>query len=69
MLCLHPQWLNQIGIIMKFSTFTKFKKEVANILKSRHGMNIKDTDKVQLNDSFEQGWTPEEHVELVAIGK
>ena len=54
---------------MKFSTFTQFKKEVANILKTRHGMNIKDTNQMQLIDSFEQGWTPEEHAELVAIGK
>ncbi len=51
--------------MMKFSTYNEFKKEVLNLLKSRLGVKAGDIDENSLRDSFESGWLPSDHVDLV----
>ncbi|CAH7364124.1 hypothetical protein VCRA2110O2_30128 [Vibrio crassostreae] len=51
---------------MKFTSFNTFKKEVANLLKSRLGVEISNIDQDSLRESFDDNWTPTDHVDLVA---
>lgn len=51
---------------MKFSSFNQFKKEVVNMLKSRLGVNVSDVDEKAIRDSYDDGWMPSDHVDLIA---
>ena len=51
---------------MKFVNFNQYKKMVGNTLKSRLGVDISDVDLESIKDSYQHGWTPSEHVDLIA---
>lgn len=51
---------------MKFTDFQTFKKEVAKLLKTRLGVDIDCIDLHSLKESFDDNWTPADHVDLVA---
>lgn len=51
---------------MQFTNFINFKREVAKLLKDRIGVEIGSIDQTSLRESFDDNWTPEDHVELVA---
>ncbi len=51
---------------MKFTNFNTSKKEVAKLLKSRLGVEISNIDQGSLRESFDDGWMPSDHVDLVA---
>ncbi|MDF4421590.1 hypothetical protein [Vibrio parahaemolyticus] len=51
---------------MKFTNFNAFKKEVAKLLKTRLGVDISNVDQNSLRESFDDNWTPADHVDLVA---
>lgn len=51
---------------MKFTSFNTFKKEVERLLKTRLGVDISNVDQDSLRESFNDNWTPADHVDLIA---